>query len=141
VWNRWSRRRCTILGVIGVAVALSVVLLLLLVPVSQEPAGYTFLGPRLYSYESESLFGPGTGWENFTFRGVTFGFHLWCAIRIDVGTVCGNATGPNGVAHPYDFADGLPRAGPATWETWVSPDGHEGVEYQDGGQVHLLVEG
>jgi hypothetical protein len=90
-----------------------------------------------YDYESQSLFG-NQSWLNYSFHGVVFGFHLWCAITVDVGTVCGNATEPSGVSYPYSFQDGLPQTDPP-WQTWVAPDGHEAVQYQEGGHVHLLV--
>jgi hypothetical protein len=109
-------------------VVVSAALLILFVPVAQESAGDTMVGPRLYSYERETLFGDGSGGENVTYRGVTFGFHVCCAVNVDVGTVCGNATGPDGVPHAYALGDGVPREGPPSWETWDSPDHPEAVE-------------
>jgi hypothetical protein len=77
---------------------------------------------------------------NYSFQGVTFGFHLWCWIAMDVGYVCGNATEPGGATFHYTFGDGLPPAnGSPPWETWIAPSTHEAIQYRDGGSVRLLV--
>lgn len=131
------RRLFLVLGAAGGAVAVVVILILLYVPIAQESSGYTAIGARLYSFEAESLFGQ--SWSNFTYRGVTFGFHLWCLITSGGGKICGNATESSGAAHPYSFWDGPPSPSPS-WQTWVSPDGHEAVQYRVGGLAHLLVQ-
>ncbi len=136
---RRPRRLYLLIAAITLVAVTGLVLLVLFLPVQQESSGYTMVGPRLYSYESEELFGANSGWENYSYRGVTFGFHLWCETTPAAGTLCGNATGSDGVAHSYSFSDGSPQIGPPSWEIWVSPNGHEAVEYQQGGLVHLLV--
>jgi hypothetical protein len=92
---------------------------------------------RPYSLVSESLFG-NSSWLNYSYRGVTFGFHLWCSVSPGGGEVCGNATESGGTSYRYAFSDGLPQVDPG-WQTWVAPDGHEAVQYRMGGLVHLLV--
>jgi hypothetical protein len=91
----------------------------------------------VFNYESESLFGS-QSWLDYSFHGVVFEFHLWCAIRVVVGTVCGNATEPSGPRSTYSFSDGLPPTN-LPWQIRVAPDGHEAVQYQLGGHVRLLV--
>ena len=100
---------------------------------------YMTLDARTYAYESESLFG-GQPYQSYHFHGVTFTFHLWCQITIDTGIVCGNATELDGTSYSYSFTDGPPASGPAPWQAWISSDGFEAVEYQQGGHVRLLVE-
>jgi hypothetical protein len=137
----WSprRKRWVLLGAIA-SVVVVFALVILFVPLLQEPSGYTMVGAHLYTYESESLFGTGNGWNNYSYRGVTFGFHNWCGVPSPGGgTICGNATGADQVPHPYAFFDGPPHEGPEPWQTWVAGDAHEAVEYQPGGLVHLLV--
>lgn len=108
-------------------------------PALPAPPGTIVLGGKPYSYLTESLFGS-RSWLNYSFGGVSFTFHLWCQIQMDTGYVCGDATEPTGVTYGYSFADGLPSAtGAPPWETWIAPDGHEAVQYQDGGTVHLLI--
>ncbi len=130
------RRFFLILGIVGAAISITVVLFLLYVPIAQESSGYTVIGSRLYSFESESLFGP--PWSNFTYQGVTFEFHLWCEITSAAGKICGNPTESGGARYSYSFWDGLPSPF-LSWQTWVSPDGHEAVQYREGGLAHLLV--
>ena len=132
------RRWFVVLGIAGAGVAAAVLLLsLLCTPIAQESSGYTAIGFRLYTFTSVSLFG-GSASPSYTYRGVTFSFHLWCAITPGGGEICGNATEPGGAVYSYSFWDG-PPAHPPPWTTWVSPDGHEAVQYQEGGLAHLLV--
>ena len=119
--------------------AVTAALILLYVPIAEESSGYTEIGARLYSFEAVSLFHQPTSWPNITYRGVTFGFHLWCASTAGAGEICGNATESGGTAYPYSFWDGPPSPFPG-WQTWVSPDGHEAVQYRQGGLAHLLVQ-
>ncbi|MCI4329340.1 MAG: hypothetical protein L3K08_02590 [Thermoplasmata archaeon] len=138
----WSprRKRWVLLGAVASAVGVVVGLLILFVPLSPESSGYARVGAHLYTYESENLFGVGNGWNNYSYRDVTFGFHLWCGPPSPGGAaLCGNATGGDGVPHPYTFFDGRAPAGPPPWQTWVAGDAREAVQYQDGGLVHLLV--
>jgi hypothetical protein len=131
------RKKLVVIAVVLAAVAVVTVLVLLTVPIAQEQSGYTLIGLRLYSFESESLFGSAS-WLNYSYQGVTFGFHLWCLISSAAGVVCGNATESTGVSYSYSFSDGPPSPNPS-WQTWVAPDGHEAVQYLLGGLVHLLV--
>jgi hypothetical protein len=134
------RRRLVLLVVVASTVLVTAILIVLFVPISQERAGYAMIGTHLYSYESEGLFGACNGWLNFSYQGILFGFHTWCGIPSPGGgVVCGNATGADGVPHSFAFEDGPPRVGPGPWQTWVSPDAHEAVQYQQGGLVRLLV--
>jgi len=127
-------RLSAIAAVVGVLVGLGLVVSTLFA------AGLDItLNSRTYAYETQSLFG-GPSYQNFSFRGVTFTFHLWCQITADSGIVCGNATEQNGASYSYSFTDGLPTTSPPPWQTWISPDGLEAVEYQQGGNVRLLVE-
>jgi hypothetical protein len=128
------------LAIIVIALSAAVVtttLLLLALPIEQEQSGYTLIGLRLYSFEAEELFG--ASWSNFTYQGITFDFHLWCEITSGAGKICGNATNPNGHAYAFSFWDGPPTHGSSAWQTWVGPDAHEAVQYQQGGLVHLLA--
>ena len=131
------RRWLLIVGGAGAAIAVIAILVLLYVPIAQESSGYAAIGLRLYSFESESLFGQ--SWSNFTYHGVTFEFHLWCLITPAAGEICGNATESGGVRYSYSFMDGPPSPSPS-WQTWVAPDGHEAVQYRQGGLAHLLVQ-
>jgi hypothetical protein len=139
----WSprRKKWVLLGAVAGTALFAVALVLLFVPISQESSGYTMVGAHLYSYESEALFGDGNGWNNYSYRGVTFGFSLVCGPPNPGGpTICGNATAADGVPHAYEFGEvGPPRDGPGPWQTWVAADAHEAVEFQPGGFVHLLV--
>lgn len=135
-----QRRRLLISGVVVGAVAIAVVLSVLSLPIAQESSGYTQIGGRLYSFESVQLFDQPTAWPNLTYRGVTFAFHLWCGEPTPGGAeICGNATEAGGAHYAYAFWDG-PPSHPPRWETWVAPDGHEAVQYQEGGLAHLLVQ-
>jgi len=109
---------------------------LLAVPISQERSGYTLVGYRLYSFEAESVFGP--AWSNYTYRGVTFEFHVWCAITPGGGELCGNVTESNGSTFPFSFWDARLSQG-SQWETWVAPDSEVAIQYETGGLAHLLV--
>ncbi len=123
----------------GVAtVSVVTTLVLLWVPVSQEPSGYTMIGTQLYSFEAKNVFG--STWSNFSYRGVTFAFHVWCAITPAAGEICGNVSESNGGIFPFEFSDGPPSPQPH-WETWVAPDGQSAIQFESlsGGLVHLLV--
>jgi hypothetical protein len=114
-------------------------LLILTIPIAQERSRSTLIGPRIYSFESESLIGSGDGWQNITYSGVTFGFHVWCGLPSPGGgEICGNASESSGVRYDYSFPDGPPSPNPA-WQTWVAPDHHEAVQHRQRGLVHLLV--
>jgi hypothetical protein len=121
-----------------VAVATVTILVLLTVPIAQEQSGYTLIGFRLYSFEAEHVFG--SPWSNFSYRGVTFAFHVWCEVTPAAGEVCGNVTESNGGIFPFSFWDGPPSVEPR-WETWVAPDGQAAIQFESlsGGLVHLLV--
>ncbi len=107
---------------------MAALLVVLNIPIAEEDSGYQLIGVRLYSFESRSLFG--NQWVNYSYRGVTFSFDLWCGIPSAAGgVICGNATDPSGTTHPYSFFDGPPQFNPP-WQTWVSPDFHEAVQYR-----------
>ncbi|MCI4351364.1 MAG: hypothetical protein L3K15_07615 [Thermoplasmata archaeon] len=135
--NARKKRMVVAASVVTVAVA-TVVWLLLTVPIAQESSGSTLIGAHLYSFESHSLFGSNGGWLSYSYRGVLFTFHLWCLAGPAGGLVCGNATESAGASFAYSFSDGPPAINPP-WQTWVAPDSHEAVQYQQGGLVHLLV--
>lgn len=131
------RRRTWVLLAAGVGAAgIAVVLLGVYVLV---PPGYTTVGIHRYAYESEELFGDTGSWQNYSYRGVTFEFHLWCEVSPGGGTLCGHATEADGTSYAYSFSDGPPVSGEPPWQTWVAPDSHEAVQYQQGGHAHLLV--
>jgi len=137
---RWTRRRkilTAILAVVTTAIVVTI-LVLLWVPNSLVPSGYTMIGSRLYSYETENVFG--STWSNFSYRGVTFAFHVWCATTSAAGELCGNVTESNGGTFPFQFSDGPPSPQPY-WETWVAPDDQSAIQFESlsGGLVHLLV--
>jgi hypothetical protein len=132
-----NRRLWILVAATASIAAVAALLILLSFPIAQEPAGYQLVDGKTYEYESESLFGSAS-WLNYTYQGVTFGFHLWCLITSAAGEVCGNATESSVVSYPYYFSDGPPQANPS-WQTWVAPDQHEAVQYMQGGLVHLLV--
>ncbi|MCI4347678.1 MAG: hypothetical protein L3J97_03555 [Thermoplasmata archaeon] len=121
-----------VLGVVGVAVSIVLVSILIF----QAPSGYEVVNGKSYSFESESLFG-NAAWLNYSYRGVTFGFHLWCQAGPAAARVCGNATESGGLSYSYAFWDGPPQLNP-TWHTWTAPDQFEAVQYEQGGLVHLL---
>jgi len=131
------RKRLAFITVVLVVVAVVTVLVLLMVPIAQEQSGYTLIGLRLYSFEEEHVFG--SPWSNFSYRGVTFAFHVWCAITSGGGEVCGNVTESNGGVSSFSFSDGPP--GEPRWATWVSPDAGVAIQFESlsGGLVHLLV--
>ena len=132
------RRRWLIIGSLVAAAAVVSALVVLSIPNSVEPSGATLIDFRFYSFESVSLFNK-PAWQNYTYKGVTFEFHLWCLASPAAGELCGNATEANGAIFPYSFSDGPPTWGPPPWQTWVSPDYHEAVQYQTGGLAHLMV--
>ena len=123
--------------IVAAIVGVTASLLILAYPFSQASAGNISIDGKNSSFESESLFG-NASWLNYSYRGVTFGFHLWRSIGSGAGEVCGNATESTGTSYPYSFSDGPPSPNPP-WQTWVAPDGHEAVQYRQGGLVHLLV--
>jgi hypothetical protein len=123
----------------GCAAGIVVVLLVASVPAGP---GMAVVGGLAYASETEIIFGPHT--SNFTFRGVQFAFEVWCdAPSLAGAELCGNATGPDGVAHPFTFWEygGPPTTSPRPWETWIAPGGNEGVLFEpdSGGLVRLLV--
>lgn len=134
---RVSRRGWVTIAIVVACASAAILLILLYVPIAQEPSGTEAIGARLYQYETEDLFGS-SGYEYYTFGGVQFEFHLWCAITPGGGSICGNATEPGGATYPYSFFDGPPSSDPP-WQTWVAPDGHEAVQYREGGTARLLV--
>jgi len=129
-------------GLVVAAVAVTTVLVLLNLPIRQESSGYQLVGLRLYASESESIFGP-PGWSNFTFRGATFDFQVYCepnpSLPLPLGAICGSARESNGAPSSFTFFEPeVPRFYPP-WQNWVAPDGTVAVEYHPGGPVHLLV--
>lgn len=104
------------------------------------PNGTASLNGTSYSVESTELFGENNGWLNYSFRGDSFDFHLWCEITADTGVVCGNVTEAAGTPYSFQFYDGLPSQDPP-WQVVVSPDRASAVEYQAGGHARLMVEG
>lgn len=130
--RKWARA-IFVAAIVGAAASL----LTLAFPSSQPSAGSISIGGISYSFESESLFA-NASWLNYSYHGVTFGFHLWCLITSAAGVVCGNATESTGITYPYSFSDGPPSPSPS-WQTWVAPDDHEAVQYKQGGLVQLLV--
>jgi uncharacterized membrane protein YedE/YeeE len=130
---RHPRGFSALAAVTGVLVGLGLVLTTLAVG---EP--FITLNSRTYAYETESLFGS-QSYLSYQFHGVIFTFHLWCQVTADAGIVCGNATERDGTSYSYSFTDGLPNSGPMPWQTWVSPDELEAVEYHQGGNARLLV--
>ncbi len=130
------KKKFTIIAIAACAAVLATAFVLLAIPIAQEQSGSMLIGLRLYSFEAESLFG--ASWSNFTYHGVTFGFHIWCLASPAAGEICGNATESNGKRYAFSFWDGPPSPEPR-WETWVAPDANEAAQYQQGGLVHLLV--
>jgi hypothetical protein len=140
----WSRRRKIRAGLLAIIVTVSIVMLLvfLWVPISEEQAGYSMIGLRLYSYESVSVFDSPTA--NFTYREVAFDFHasVPCVQNTGGGNLCASATQPVGVSFSFNIT--FPPSGPSPgpWITWVSPNQHEAVEIEadtSNGLAHLLV--
>jgi hypothetical protein len=123
--------------IVAAIVGVTASLLILAYPFSQASTSNSSINGKTYSFESESIFG-GASWLNYSYRGVTFGFHVWCLVTSAAGVVCGNATESTGFSYPYSFSDGPPSPNPS-WQTWVAPDGHEAVQYKLGGLVHLMV--
>ena len=140
---RWSAA----VAVIVTAVVLGTLLLLVVLNPStgpSAPASTVVIGSERYSFETVTVFGP--SWSNFTYQGVTFGFHVWCGPVTPGGaTLCGNATEVNGSTYPFSFWEpgGPPPTQPRPWVTWISPDRLEGVQFEpdSGGLAHLLVAG
>ena len=115
----------------------AILLVFVLVPALEGPPRVEIVGDQIFYSESKSLFG-NASWLNYSYRGVTFGFHLWCLVTSAAGKICGNVTEATGVSYPFSLWDGPPQLNPA-WQTWISPDGREGVQYLQGGSAHLLV--
>ena len=104
------------------------------------PARSIVVGYERFYYETVTA--PEPGWSNFSFFGVTFELHAWCSALTPGGTsVCGNATQPSGISFPFSFREGPPPDPTHPWQTWISPNGHEGVQFESdsGGLARLLV--
>ncbi len=115
----------------------AILLVFVIVPALEGPPGVEIVGNQIFYSESKSLFG-NASWLNYSYRGVTFGFHLWCLVTSAAGEICGNVTEATGETYPFSVWDGPPQVN-APWQTWISPDGREGVQYRQGGSAHLLV--
>jgi hypothetical protein len=118
-----------------VAAVLGSLFVLLSVPSTDPALGIQVVDPHAFPSQPEERFGAGDGWLNYTFHGVTFGFHLRCQVGPAAGTICGNATEASGARFPYSFSDDLD----SEVQTWVAPDFHQAVEYQSGGHADLPV--
>ena len=138
-----SPARFMVVAAVAIAVVLGSVGLLALLgpsPSTPPPAHSIVVGNERYYYENVTV--PEPGWSNFSFFGVTFGFHAWCSAVTPGGvSVCGNATGVNGISYPFAFWEGPPPNPTQPWQTWISPGGHEGVQFESdsGGLLRLLV--
>jgi hypothetical protein len=140
----WTRRKSALVAggaIVGTGIVIAS-LVMLTVPINQEQSGYTSINHQLYSLDSVTVFGP--HWSNFTYGGVLFEFVVWCnAPSLAGAQLCGNASRSVGPVYSFTFWEegGAPRLSPGPWETWVSPDGHEAVQFesQSGGLAHLLV--
>ena len=137
---RTPRRKIRL--VIAVAVATIVIVtawVLLTVAIPQVPSGYTMVGNQLYSFESENVFG--SPWSNFTYRGVTFEFHVYCSISPGGGELCGNVSESTQSTFPFSIWEAPTGPGPGPWLTWVAPDSHVAIQFasNSNGVVHLLV--
>jgi hypothetical protein len=131
------RRRRILLGALVGAGAVVMALFFLSTPLGWQVTGSVLVGPRLNSFETVDLFG-NAAWQNYSYKGVQFTFHLWCQVSPGGGTLCGNATEANGARYGFSFSDGPPSVDPQ-WQTWVAPDGGAAVQYLQGGTAHLLV--
>jgi hypothetical protein len=130
-------------AVCAVAV-LVIALLLAFVLFPPLPNGETKIGSRTYFVENETVFGP--AYSNYTFHGVRFSFHVWCSLAsagLGGAQLCGNVTEPSRTSYPFNFTEpgGAPPVGSLPWQTWVTPNGSEAVQFEpdSGGQVNLLV--
>jgi hypothetical protein len=137
-----KRRRWSIVGAVAGASAVAIVLVVLVIPIRQESSGYQLLGPHLYAYESESIFGA-TSWSNFSYRGGSFSFQVDCAPSPPPPgpsrTICGAAAAPGGPTSNFTFFEPeVPSVFP-TWQSWVSPSGTIAVDFDPGGIVRLMV--
>jgi len=139
----WTRRRkLVVASATGLAAAVVIAILVLLwVPISEEPTGYTMIGLRLYTYEAADS--GGFSAASYTYRGVVFDFGSWrCLQNPGGGNVCGTAGPVGGPVYPFDLALPPPCWSWGGWLTWQSPDQHEAIEVQvcaSPGAIHLLV--
>lgn len=139
----WPLARFVVTSVVVVAAVFASVGLLALLnpsPAAGPPTNSLVIGNERYDYENVTVREP--GWSNFVFLGVAFEFHAWCSPLTPGGTsVCGNATPLGGAPHPFTFREGPPPNSTQPWQTWISPTGHEGVQFQSdsGGLARLLV--
>ncbi|MCI4341107.1 MAG: hypothetical protein L3K11_01845 [Thermoplasmata archaeon] len=134
-------RRTALLGAIALA-ALVAVLFLPTIQLRSAPAPGVSIGNVQYTYESETVFGP--QFSNFSYRGVLFEFEVYCQASPGGGAeICGSVTGPSASPYAFQFEEpgGAAPINPLPWQTWISPDHHEGVQFEpdSGGQVRLLV--
>jgi hypothetical protein len=140
-WTPRTRRLVPVLIIVASG-AIAVTLVFLSLPIRPETSGVTRIGLQTYSFEAEDVFGP--HWSNFSFDGVLFEFVVWCGSPSLAGaSLCGGVSQPGGPVYHFTFweAGGAPRVTPGPWETWVSPNVHEAVQFESdsGGLVHLLV--
>jgi hypothetical protein len=138
-------QRSVVVAVIVTAVVFATLLLLVVLSTGPGPSAPVYsivIGNESYSFETVTVFGP--HWSNFSYRGVTFEFEVWCNVPSPAGAMlCGNVTEANGSAYPFSFWEpgGPLPTQPRPWVTWISPDALEGVQYEpdSGGLAHLLV--
>ncbi len=131
------RRALTALVIAGVIVLGSLALLATFGPSSHlsSPAKTMVVENASYYYENVTVKVP--GWSNFSFLGVTFGFHAWCGGITPGGvTVCGNVSPSIGVSYPFSFWVGAGNPAP-----WFSSNGSEGIIFEpySGDLARLLV--
>jgi hypothetical protein len=104
--------------------------ILLWVPISEEPSGYTMIGSKMYAFET--VYPSTAPTSNFSFHGVLFDFQALtpadCLQNPGGGDLCASVTEPHGATYWFNVSFGPPCHGLGSWNTWVSPDEHEAVE-------------
>jgi hypothetical protein len=117
---------------------------LLWVPISEVPFGYTMIGFQPYAYET--VYPSNSPTSNFSYRGVLFDFQALppadCLQNPGGGNLCASATESHGATFWFNVSFGPPCHSLGTWITWVSPNQHEAVESEECATTtpfHLLV--
>jgi|GEM_PF-1380601 len=135
-----TRRRIS-LAVVAVGVGVILTSIVLGAPIAVESSGFSVVNGHLYSFWAVGIYGGGPHASTFTYAGVTFHFLVDCT-GYPHTLLCGTTDEPAGAHYSYTLVQ--PRfhsaPGPRLWQTWISPDGESGVQYQPGGLTHLLVE-
>jgi hypothetical protein len=133
-----TRQAVTSVVLAGAVVLGGLALLSTFVLSSASPKAANIITVDNESYYFENVTVKQPGWSNFSFLGVTFGFHAWCGPVTPGGvTVCGNVSPSRGILYPFSLYVGAGNPRP-----WFSPTQGEGIIFEpySAGLARLLVE-